>query len=321
MIASNSPEGQERDTAVPADFDRFWHESLRLLPRSPLVEATPHETGLATTTTFDMTIAGAHRNPIKGWLHLPRDAPLPLPAVVQFNPYGAGRGHPLAPSLWASAGYAHLTMDTRGQGNALSPGDTADPLGGTGPETAGFLTRGLGSARTMYYRRVFADCVQAVHALREHHAVRSDAVFLTGRSQGGGLALAAAGLVPDVAGVLADVPFLCDIPQAIRIAERGPYLELLDHLRAYPDSQADLLSRLAYVDVVAHVRAATAPALFSVAMRDDVCPPKTVLAAYRAYKGPKELAVYEFHGHEGGQWRHEERKLSWIRKRVSALSS
>ena len=59
-------------------------------------------------------------------------------------------------------------------------------------------------------------------------------------------------------------------------------------------------------------RLATAPALFSVAMMDPVCPPTTVFAAYNAYAGPKDIAVYEFNGHEGGEAFQRARQLEWL---------
>ena len=34
---------------------------------------------------------------------------------------------------------------------------------------------------------------------------------------------------------------------------------------------------------------------------DEICPPSTVFAAYNHYAGPKQVRVYEFNNHEGGQ--------------------
>ena len=42
----------------------------------------------------------------------------------------------------------------------------------------------------------------------------------------------------------------------------------------------------------------------SVALMDPICPPSTVYAAYHAYAGPKQLSVYEFNEHEGGESLH-----------------
>jgi cephalosporin-C deacetylase len=34
---------------------------------------------------------------------------------------------------------------------------------------------------------------------------------------------------------------------------------------------------------------------------DDVCPPRTIFAAYNHYQGPKDIRVWPFNGHEGGE--------------------
>jgi cephalosporin-C deacetylase len=59
-------------------------------------------------------------------------------------------------------------------------------------------------------------------------------------------------------------------------------------------------------------RRATAPALFSVGLMDPICPPSTVYAAYNAYAGPKEIRVYPFNEHEGGQGHQQADQLRWF---------
>ena len=72
---------------------------------------------------------------------------------------------------------------------------------------------------------------------------------------------------------------------------------------------------LAYFDGVNFAARATAPALFSAALRDPVCPPSTVYGAFHAYGGEREMAVWEYNGHEGGGIRDEERALEFLRER------
>jgi cephalosporin-C deacetylase len=45
---------------------------------------------------------------------------------------------------------------------------------------------------------------------------------------------------------------------------------------------------------------------------DLVCPPTTVFSAYNAYAGPKDIAVYEYNDHEGGEAFHRTRQLEWL---------
>jgi cephalosporin-C deacetylase len=66
------------------------------------------------------------------------------------------------------------------------------------------------------------------------------------------------------------------------------------------DREEQVLRTLGYVDGVAFARRATVPARFSVALMDEIVPPSTVFAAVNAYRGPAELAVWRYNGHEAG---------------------
>jgi cephalosporin-C deacetylase-like acetyl esterase len=63
--------------------------------------------------------------------------------------------------------------------------------------------------------------------------------------------------------------------------------------------------------------AAQPPALFSAGLADDITPPSTVFAAFNHYAGPKDIAVYEFNGHEGGGTRHLRAKLDFLAATLS----
>ena len=209
-------------------------------------------------------------------------------------------------------------MDTRGQGSSWFIGETADPDGDGAAAQPGFMTQGILDPATYYYRRVFTDAVRAVEAVRTHPAVDAGRVAVAGGSQGGGISLAAAGLVPDLAGVITDVPFLCDFP---RVDDAGRH-EPVRRDRPLPEG-ASRPHRAGAADprptstAQSSARSAKAPALFSVGLMDDICPPSTVYAAFNAYGGPKEIREYPFNEHEGGQGFHDRVKLRWLAERVA----
>jgi cephalosporin-C deacetylase len=47
---------------------------------------------------------------------------------------------------------------------------------------------------------------------------------------------------------------------------------------------------------------------------DDICPPSTVFAAYNYYGGPKQMRVYPFNQHEGGETFQSFEKLRFLRE-------
>jgi cephalosporin-C deacetylase len=305
--------------AVPDDLDRFWAATLAEARGHDLAAAfTPVESGLTVISTFDVTFAGHGGSPVRGWLHLPAGGQGRLPAVVEYIGYGGGRGLAHERVMWAAAGYAHLVMDTRGQGSTSLVGDTPDPDPEGAPFHPGFMTRGILDPATYYYRRVFVDAVRAVEVARSHASIDPARIAVTGGSQGGAITLAVAGLVPDVAAAMPDVPFLSDFPRAITLNDEDPYAEIARYLKAHRDHVARALATLSYFDVAILGRRAAAPALFSVGLMDQITPPSTVYAAYNWYGGPKEIREYPFNDHEGGGGFHDIEKMRWLRDHLSS---
>jgi cephalosporin-C deacetylase len=298
------------ELAAPPDLDEFWAGTLgeaSRAARAPTFERV--DNGLRQVETYDVTFTGFAGEEVSAWLHLPTGATHPLPGVVEYVGYSGGRGLPHERNLWALAGYAHLVLDSRGQG-WTSVGATTDLSGGQGT-APGLMTRGIGSPATYYYRRLYADAVRAAETLRGHEAVDPDRIFSAGASQGGGMSLAISGLVPWLRGVMADVPFLCNFRRGVEIGVAGPYTEITLYLHTYRDRVETTFETLSYFDAAILVRRATAPTLVSIAMMDRICPPSTCFTAYHNYAGDKDVKVYEFNDHEGGGPHHQAEQLRW----------
>lgn len=305
------------EVAEPEDFDAFWAATLaEHCPSDPPV-LVPANSRLALVDAFDVTFAGFDGHPVKGWLLLPAGAEGPLPGVVEFNGYGGGRGLPHERLGWVAAGYAYLFMDTRGQGSVWGAGgDTPDPVG-SGPASPGFMTRGIESPESYYYRRVFVDGVRAVQVLRSLPQVDPDRVAVTGGSQGGGITIAVAGLVPGLVGATPEVPFLCHFERAVGLTDRDPYQEIVRYLSVHRGADEQVFRTLSYFDGVNFAKRSTAPALFSVGLMDPICPPSTVYAARNHWAGgDAEIVEYAFNEHEGGGPRHWQRQADWLAGRV-----
>ena len=301
----------------PEDFDAFWAETLGEARAHELdARFEPVPTGLSAVEVFDVTFAGFDGQPVKGWFVLPAGTTEPLPVVVEFIGYGGGRGLPHTHLLWASAGFAHFVMDTRGQGSAWGGGETPDPVG-SAPAFPGFMTRGIEEPENYYYRRLFTDAVRAVEAARSHPLVDSARVAALGGSQGGGITIAVGGLVPDLAAIAPDVPFLCDFPRAMTITDRAPYREIGNYLKTHRGRTEQALRTLSYFDGVHFAARGRAPALFSAALEDQTCPPSTVFAAFNAWAHEeKRIEVYDFNDHEGGGPYQQAEQLRWLPARL-----
>jgi len=306
------------DVAEPADLDAFWAGSLAVARRHDLaLTLSPYDgPALPALRVDDVRFAGWNGEPIAGWLVRPAHVPGPLPVVVEYIGYSGGRGLPVDRTAWAAAGFAHLVVDTRGQGH-----DTPDPdpdVAG-GQWARGFLTKGITDPATYYYRRAYVDCARAVdaaHALPSVGVeVDTSRIVVRGGSQGGGFSIAAAALSGDrIAAAMVDVPFLCHFRRGTDVASDGPYLEIVDYLRRHsPENVERTFSTLAYVDGANLAARASVPTLFSVALMDPVCPASTVFAAYNRWgSNEKDIDVWEFADHAGGAGFQVQRQLRFL---------
>ena len=315
------------DIAEPGDFDAFWTSTLA---ESRALAEPPRLTRVASPLTafevYDVSFSGFGGDPVGGWFIVPAGADQPLPAIVEYNGYGGGRGLPHERLAWAASGYAYFLMDTRGQGSVWGTGgETADPHG-TGPSAPGFMTRGIEDPATYYYRRVFTDAVLAIDAVRSFDRVDADRVAVCGGSQGGGIAIAAAGLSSGLVGAMPEVPFLCHFERAVGLTDRFPYQEIVQYLSVHRDAAPRAFETLAYFDGVNLAKRATAPALFSVGLMDPVCPPSTVYAARNHWGAgasadisagaSADIVEYAFNEHEGGAAAHWQRQSAWLAERL-----
>jgi cephalosporin-C deacetylase len=302
----------------PRDFDAFWKKTLKETAAFPLnatFEKIEHP-GYKLVDVYDVTFAGFGGHPIKGWFIVPAGAKGKLPCLVTYIGYGGGRGFAQDHLTWVAAGFANFVMDTRGQGTSVwsSNGGTPDPVG-SGPQQPAWMTRGIESPETYYYRRLFTDAARAVEAAASHPLVDASRIAVTGGSQGGGISIAAAALSgKKVKLCIPDVPFLCAYRKAVEMVDTAPYVEITSFLRGQRLSAGQVFKTLAYFDGVNFAPRITARNFWSVGLMDTTCPPSTVYAAYNRLKAPKEIRVWEFNSHEGGGGFHTLEKLAFAAK-------
>ncbi len=284
----------------PDDLDAWWAGQLanaRAAARP--AGLTPYERSTyGPVLVDDVTFSGHGGDPVRGWFIRP-DVGHDLPLAVTYVGYGGGRGVPVDHLALPATGLAVLVMDTRGQGGSWTTGATGDPGAASGgAQYPGVMTRGISDPETYYVTRLITDAVRAVETAAELPGVDPTRIAVTGVSQGGGLALAAAALAPGLVRLChSDVPFLCDFPRALTTSDSMPYAEIVGFLAQHVDLVDAALRTLTYVDCALLARRIRAQTLVSVGMMDQTCPPSTVLAAYNGIQAPKTLAVHPFTGH------------------------
>ncbi|NUQ01508.1 MAG: acetylxylan esterase, partial [Armatimonadetes bacterium] len=268
----------------PADLKEFWAKTLQELAARPMnARLTPMES-LSTdrAAVYKLQLQGLVDEPFFAWYVHPKK-PGKHPATLLVPGYGDhGIGNPRG---LAEAGICAVSIQVRHTDVDL-PKYEGKP----------YMTLGIDSPETYVYRDIYCMGVRAIDFLLSRPEVDPEKVMVQGMSQGGGLSIATAALDPRVKLAAAEVPFLCDYPEALKVASY-PYGEIRNYLNEHPERREQVLRTLSYFDGMNLAPEIRCPVVMTVGLRDRVCPPPTVWAAYHYITAPKQIFVYPAMGH------------------------
>jgi cephalosporin-C deacetylase len=280
------------DPTSPPDLLEFWERTLAEIRSVPLnVQLERVDYPARSADVYRVRFAGWQGLNVGGWYISPKGSG-PWPCIVHYHGYSWFRGgvHEYLP--WVSQGYASLAIDMPGQ----SP-ESEDP-GGPGTAGTGWMTRGILSPETYYYRAAYASAVRALDVVTELPGADPTRIGVRGVSQGGALALAVAALDARPRVSLPEVPYLCHFKRAVHMATRMPYPELSNFARRYPEHEQAMWTTLAYFDNLNLADGIQAATLVSVGLWDEICPPSTIFAVYNRITATKDLDIFSFGEHE-----------------------
>ncbi|MEJ3654166.1 acetylxylan esterase [Actinomycetes bacterium KLBMP 9759] len=285
----------------PDDFDAFWSETLADLPPTDVELIPAPRLSTELVEVFDLRYTSYQGVRVAAWYSVPRHRPAgPLPGIVNIPGYIS---EPLPPRVWSQRGYAALAVAPRGKLRSNAVFDPGYP---------GLLTHDIVDRNTYGYRGFYVDVVRAVDVLGQLPGVDPSRIGLQGSSQGGGLGIITAALRPDaVRCVAAGAPYLCGIRESARLTRSYPYEEINEYLRVHPEDEERVAETVAYYDGLNFAGGVRAATFVYLGMEDDVCPPETGFAVYRAITAEKELHTYPRCGHSAG--------LHWVFPKVEAF--
>lgn len=288
------------------DFEPYWKTTIAEALAQPLnVELIPYDLPTRDLQCFVLRYDGYKGSRIAGWYVRPKGTGK-FPGVCIYHGY-SGRGTRLMDMLaYAYQGMCVLSMDCRGQ-NGLSQ-DTAAYDGG---HFSGWMTKGIRDPQNYYYRYVYADAVRALEVLARQPEVDETRLAITGISQGGGITLAVAGLSDRPKLAMPDIPYLCHYRRATDIAPNGPYPEIVNFLKTFPDLRDCVFRTLSYCDGMNLAPWIKCRTVVLNCMWDDICPPSTIFAAYNHMKAERAMEIYPYHKHEI-PYEHREKQLRLV---------
>lgn len=295
----------------PKDFDKFWNAFTKKSSETTLnLTRTKKNFVISKMDVYDLSFDAVDGTRIQGILILPPEAKnQKVPVIIHYHGAGGQSGSPDCYSSWILLGAAVIAIDFRNQS-----GKTHSESGfGEGPSS--IMGMGILEKERCSLYNLFTDGYRAVDAAKNISEIDSAKIAVTGGSQGGGVALAVAALHKDVKLCMADVPSSCWFEKRL-FDKSGGAAEISNFIKNRPETLEKILKNLSYFDNVNLATKIKCPVLVSCGLRDPVCPPETIYAAYNNIKSEKKIYPYVFAQHEGGGSIHSPIKLDFFKKKL-----
>lgn len=293
-----SPEKIRPYTQIPADFGDFWNKNKAELAKVPLIY-TKELVKEYCTDQMDCYLVKLQVNErgqaIYGYLFYPKHAKEASCPVVLCPP-GAGIKtikEPLRHKYYAEHGCIRFEIEIHGLNPKMPTEDFKDISNAFNGKENGYLNNGLDNRDNYYMKRVYMACIRSIDLLVSLPEWDGRNVVVKGGSQGGALALVAAGLDPRVTACIANHPALSDMA-GYMAGRAGGYPHFF---RVAGMDTPDKLNTMAYYDVVNFARSIKVPTRMTWGYNDDVCPPTTSYAVYNVLQCPKEALITPINEH------------------------
>jgi cephalosporin-C deacetylase len=296
----------------PADFDKFWKARLRELkkvPMDPVLEKV--DIGKPGVAYWKITMDNIRGTHIEGELARPVEGKkFPALLIVQWaGVYGLQ-------TSWVTdrAAEGWLALDIEPHDLPIDEPEAFYKEQFAGP-VKDYWSIGNDNRDTSYFLRMYLSCYRAVEYLKTRPDWNGKTLVVMGDSQGGQQTLMIAGLHPkNITAALALVPAGGDMlaPEAGR-APGWPHW--YSNTEGGKDP-AKVHEASRYYDTANFARHIKCPVLVGLGLRDETCPPSSVLAVVNEITSPKEVVILPKSGHQdehGTQGYYNQRRYSaWL---------
>lgn len=312
-----SPEKIQPFTQEPKDFNTFWQGNLDELAKLPLTYTKEIAKEYCTDKVdcYLVKIPVSRRKQcVYGYLFYPKNAQ-PGKHPVVLCPPGAGIKtikEPLRHKYYAENGFIRLEIEIHGLDPRL-PKETFDDISRAfNSDPTGYLENGIDNRDRYYMKHVYLALVRCIDLLTSLPEWDGRNVAVQGGSQGGALALVAAGLDKRVNLCVVNHPALSDMAGYTEKGRTGGYPHFNRMTGLYTPSN---ISTMAYYDVVNFARKVKATTYMTWGYNDNTCPPTTSYAVWNTLNCEKESLITPINEHwtsdatEYGQ-------MVWIKKHL-----
>ncbi len=287
-------------TQEPQDFRSFWQKNVEELKQVPM-SYTKELYKDYCTDKIDCYLVKLQidkmGHSMYGFLFYPKNAQ-PGKHPVVLCPPGAGIKtikNPMRNKYYAENGFVRFEVEIHGLDPRISSETFGEISRAFNDRNGGYLANGLENKDIYYMKHVYVGLVRCIDFLTSLPEWDGKNVAVQGGSQGGALAIIAAGLDSRVTQCVANHPALSDMAGYAAKGGTGGY----PHFCRQPQilSNKDCLNTLAYFDVVNFARYVKAPTYLTWGYNDVTCPPTTSYAVWNTLKCTKESLLTPINEH------------------------
>lgn len=287
-------------TQEPQDFRSFWQKNVEELKQVP-ISYTKELYKDYCTDKIDCYLVKLQidkmGHSMYGFLFYPKNAQ-PGKHPVVLCPPGAGIKtikDPMRNKYYAENGFVRFEVEIHGLDPRISSETFGEISRAFNDSNGGYLANGLENKDIYYMKHVYVGLVRCIDFLTSLPEWDGKNVAVQGGSQGGALAIIAAGLDSRVTQCVANHPALSDMAGYAAKGGTGGY----PHFCRQPQilSNKDCLNTLAYFDVVNFARYVKAPTYLTWGYNDVTCPPTTSYAVWNTLKCTKESLLTPINEH------------------------
>lgn len=287
-------------TQEPQDFRSFWQKNVEELKQVPM-SYTKELYKDYCTDKIDCYLVKLQidkmGHSMYGFLFYPKNAQ-PGKHPVVLCPPGAGIKtikDPMRNKYYAENSFVRFEVEIHGLDPRISSETFGEISRAFNDRNGGYLANGLENKDIYYMKHVYVGLVRCIDFLTSLPEWDGKNVAVQGGSQGGALAIIAAGLDSRVTQCVANHPALSDMAGYAAKGGTGGY----PHFCRQPQilSNKDCLNTLAYFDVVNFARYVKAPTYLTWGYNDVTCPPTTSYAVWNTLKCTKESLLTPINEH------------------------
>ena len=286
-------------TPCPKDIDEYWDAALAEMNSVEYnAEFIKNNFPSKCADMYDLYYTGTKNARIYAKVAVPKNIEGKIPAVLMFHGLSGSSGDWHDMLAYASQGYLVAFMDARGQG-----GKSEDVGGVKGTTYTTPFTRGLdGDKHNLLMRDVFLDTALLAKIIMNLDYVDETRIATTGGSQGGGLGVACACLVPEIKKCAPRVPYLSDYKRVYEMdLNKDAYEGLRYYFRHFDpthEREDEIFEKLGYIDIQNLAKRMKAELFMTTGLMDTICPPSTQFAMYNKVTSKKTVDLYPEYGHE-----------------------